>query len=113
MMAYKLMWVITEQLKSSRMFRSKSIMSWAEILFDAVCASLQLFDSDDKNMLIHRHLKNKDFDKITRVIRRLFEWNRWTSPQNSEIDRILADNKSVVKGWLKNKGLTTGYLRST
>jgi hypothetical protein len=34
----------------------------------------------------------------------------WTSPQNSEIDRILADNKSVVKKWLKDKKLTAGYL---
>jgi len=34
----------------------------------------------------------------------------WDSSNNSEIDRILADNKSAVKEWLKSKGLTTGYL---
>jgi len=99
-----------EQLKLSRMFRSKSIMSWAEILFDAVCASLKLYDSDEKIKLMHRILSEEDFKTISMVLRRLFSWSMWTSPQNSEIDRILADNKSVVKEWLKDKGLTTGYL---
>ncbi len=99
-----------EQLKLSRMFRSKSIMSWAEILYDAVCASLKLFDSDEKRLLMHRMLKDEDFELIRMVVRRLFDWNMWTSPQNTEIDRILADNKSIIKDWLKKKGLTTGYL---
>jgi len=98
------------QLKLSRMFRSKSIMSWSEILFDAVCASLKLFDSDDKLRLMHRQLSDKDFADIAFVVRRLVKWNIWDSPQNSDIDRILADNKSEVKSWLKAKGLTTGFL---
>jgi hypothetical protein len=29
---------------------------------------------------------------------------------NSDIDRILADNKSEVKKYFRDKGLTTGYL---
>lgn len=99
-----------EQLKLSRMFRSKSIMSWADILFDAVCASLHLYDSDEKLKLMHRNLSDDDFDTIRFVIRRLFDWSMWNTPQNSEIDRILADNKSVIKEWLRDKGLTTGYL---
>jgi hypothetical protein len=37
-------------------------------------------------------------------------WNRWAAPANDEIDRILADNKSAVKEWLRTHGLTTGYL---
>jgi len=98
------------QLKLSRIFRSKSIMSWADILFDAVCASLKIYDSDDKITLMHRHLSDKDFEEITFVVRRLYKWNMWDSPQNSDIDRIFADNKSEIKIWLKNKGLTTGYL---
>lgn len=98
------------QLKLARMFRSKSIMSWAEILFDAICATLKLYDSDDKLTLMHRHLSDKDFEEIRFVIRRLFQWNIWDSPQNSDIDRILADNKSEIKAWFKEKGLTTGFL---
>jgi hypothetical protein len=33
----------------------------------------------------------------------------WNAP-NSEIDRVLSDNKTSVKDWLKSNGLTTGYL---
>lgn len=98
------------QLKLTRMFRSKSIMSWSELLFDAVCARLKLYDSDDKIKLMHREISSTEFEEISFVVRRLIKWNMWDSPPNSEIDRILADNKSEVKNWLKEKGLTTGYL---
>lgn len=99
-----------EQLKLSRVFRSKSIISWAEILFDSICASLKLFDSDDKLTLMHRNLSVKNFEEIKFNIRRLVNWNVWDSPLNSDIDRILSDNKSEIKKWFKEKGLTTGYL---
>lgn len=99
-----------EQLKLIRMYRSKSIMAWSEILFDAVCASLHYFDSDEKAKLMHRHLTDEQFNTISKVIRRLYSWSMWDSPQNSDIDRIFADNKSEVKEWFKDKGLTTGYL---
>ena len=98
------------QLKLNRMFRSKSIMAWSELIHDAICAKLNLFDSDDKLTSMHRILSEDDFGNITFVIRRLVNWSLWDSPANSEIDRILADNKSVVKAFLREKGLTTGYL---
>jgi hypothetical protein len=44
------------------------------------------------------------------IVNRLFSWKRWGSPQNDEIDRILSDNKSEVKDWFKNHGLTARYL---
>lgn len=98
------------KLKLTRMYRSKSMMSWMEILFDAVSASLYFFDSDEKARLMYRNLTEDQFNKISQVVRRLYDWNMWDSPQNSEIDRVLADNKSEVKDWFKRKGLTTGYL---
>ena len=99
-----------EQLKLSRIFRSKSIMSWAEILFDSICATLKLYDSDDKLKLMHRSLTEENFNEIRFNFRRLVEWSIWDCPPNSDIDRILADNKNEIKKWLKDKGLTTGYL---
>jgi hypothetical protein len=33
----------------------------------------------------------------------------WADPGDG-IDRVLADNKSEVKDWLKKHDLTTGYL---
>ena len=99
-----------EQLKLSRIFRSKSIMSWAEILFDSICASLKLYDSDDKLTLMHRTLTEENFEQMKFNVRRLIKWNIWDSPVNSDIDRILADNKNEIKKWFKEKGLTTGYL---
>lgn len=99
-----------EQLKLSRIFRSKSIMSWSDILFDSICASLKLYDSDEQLTLMHRNLTEENFNEIRFNFRRLVKWNIWDSPVNSDIDRILADNKNEIKKWFKEKGLTTGYL---
>jgi hypothetical protein len=100
----------TNQNKLSRLFRSKSIISWSEILKDAISAKLEVFDADEKELLFYRNLSSEDFDKIKTIIRRLVSWSIWTSPQDSEIDRVLADNKKEIKKYMKDKGLTTGYL---
>jgi len=99
-----------EQLKLKRLIRSKSIMSWSEILKDAVSAKLDIFDADEKAILFYRSLNENDFEKIRVIIRRLINWSIWNSPNNSDIDRILADNKNEIKKFFRDKGLTTGYL---
>ena len=99
-----------EQLKLKRLIRSKSIMSWSEILKDAVSAKLDIFDADEKAILFYRKLSENDFEKIRVIIRRLINWSIWNSPTNSDIDRILADNKNEIKKFFREKGLTTGYL---
>lgn len=99
-----------EQIKLKRLIRSKSIMSWSEILKDAVAAKLDVFDADEKAMLFYRELSDDDFIKIRKIVRRLINWSVWKLPENSDIDRILADNKSEIKKFFREKGLTTGYL---
>jgi len=98
------------QLKLNRMFRSKSIMAWSEIFRDAICAKLNIHDSDQKVMPLYRNMTDAEFEQIQFVTRRLVGWKMWDSPSDSEIDRIFADNKSKVKQWFREKGLTTGYL---
>lgn len=98
------------QNKLNRMFRSKSIMAWAELFRDAVAAKLDIIDRDEKALLFYREISDEDFDKVRKVFRRLATWNMWDSPVNSDIDRVLADNKSEVKKYFRDKGLTTGYL---
>lgn len=98
------------QLKLNRMFRSKSIMSWSELLRDAICAKLNIHDSDQKVMPLYRNMTDAEFEQVHFITRRLVGWKMWNSPSDSEIDRILADNKSKVKDWFREKGLTTGYL---
>lgn len=100
----------TIQNKLIRMFRSKSIMSWSELLLDAIAAKLDILDSDIKAMIFYRELSGEQFEKIRKVVRRLVEWSVWTAPPESDIDRILSDNKSEVKDFMRNHGLTTGYL---
>jgi len=34
----------------------------------------------------------------------------WIAPPDSEIDRRLSDNESELRKWLKQQGLTAGYL---
>lgn len=98
------------QNKLNRMFRSKSIMAWSELLRDAVAAKLDITDQDEKTLIFYREISEDNFEKIRKVFRRLVGWSVWDTPVNSDIDRILADNKSEVKKFFRDKELTTGYL---
>lgn len=98
------------QRKLKRIFGSKSIMAWSEIVRDAVCAKLDLHDAEERDRPFYRDMSDEDLDKVKKIIGRLVNWKRWDSPGNDEIDGVLADNKSKVRDWLKTHGLTTGYL---
>jgi hypothetical protein len=93
-----------------RLFRSKSIMAWAELLGDAVCARLELFDGEDRERPFYRELSETEMGRVRHVVQRLVDWTGWLAPAGDEIDRVLSDNKSRVKEWLKARGLSTGYL---
>lgn len=99
----------TMQRKLTRMFRSKSIMAWSELLVDAVSATLRLVDSDDKARPFYRDLSKEQLDDVKRVVSRLVGWKFWADAAD-DIDRVLSDNKSTVKQWFKDHGLTPGYL---
>lgn len=99
----------TMQRKLTRMFRSKSIMAWSELLVDAVIAKLDLIDSDDKARPFYRELSKEQVERVKAVVSRLFGWKFWADA-NDEIDRVLSDNKSAVKQWFKDRLLTPGYL---
>jgi len=98
------------QRRLSRIFGSKSIMAWSEILRDAICAKLDLHDSDEAIRPFYRDLSEENVAKIKNVVERLMNWSVWQSPVGGEVDRVLSDNKSALKAWFKGKGLTTGYL---
>lgn len=99
----------TTQRKLERMFRSKSMMAWSELLRDAVLAKLNLTDADDRACPFYRQLDKTQLDGIKQTVARLFNWKFWSDP-GDEIDRVLADNKSAVKEWFRAHDLTTGYL---
>jgi len=98
------------QRRLTRLFRSKASMAWSEILKDAVCAKLDLLDREDRQRPLYRDLTDEQLERVKQVISRLVNWKWWGAPPGDEIDRILADNKSVVKEWLKKQGLRPGYL---
>ncbi len=100
----------TNQLRLNRIFSSKSFMAWCELMRDAVCAKLELYDADEKAKAFYRELSDVDFQKIHKIVERLLAWPLWLSPPNSEIDNYLAGNKSALKDWFRNKGLSAGYL---
>lgn len=99
-----------QQRALTRMLRSKSMMAWAELLRDAVCAKLDIHDSDEKARCFYRDLDDAQLKQVKQVVNRLISWKRWISPTGDEIDRVLSDNKSEVKQWFKAHGLTTGFL---
>lgn len=98
------------QLKLRRMFRTRFMKAWAELLKDSICAKLSLYDSDEKARPFYRELSEADLREISRVVERLFEWNMWISPEGSAIDQTRMDSDGTVKDWVRQNGLTTGYL---
>ncbi len=98
------------QRRLERLFRSKSIMAWSAIVRDAVNGKLELLDAEDRERPFYRTLSAEQLKQVRRVIEHLVNSKVWSAPPDDEIDRVLADNKSVVKEWLKSHGLSTGYL---
>jgi hypothetical protein len=98
------------QRRLERLFRSKSIMAWSGIVRDAVNGKLELQDAEDRERPFYRTLNADQMKLIRKVIERLVNSKVWSAPVDDDIDRVLADNKSVVKDWLKSHGLSTGYL---
>ncbi len=98
------------QHRLERLFRSKSIMAWSGIVRDAINGKLELQDAEDRERPFYRTLTPEQMKLVRRVFERLVSSKVWSAPPDDDIDRVLADNKSVVKEWLKSHGLSTGYL---
>ena len=98
------------QLQLSRLVRARFMKAWSELLRDSVCPKLNIHDEDEKSKVFYRELNDNEFASIRFCVTRLFEWKLWSSPIGSEIDTVRMDNEKMVKDWLRNKGLTTGYL---
>ena len=50
-----------EQNKLNRIFRSKSIMAWSEMLHDSICAKLAIYDTEDQERPFYRIMSDNDF----------------------------------------------------
>ncbi|MDE5464374.1 HNH endonuclease [Bradyrhizobium sp. CSS354] len=98
------------RLRLQRIFSSKSMMAWSELLWDAVCARLEITDTDERLRVFYRQLSTAEIERVRRVVLRLYDWSHWSTPKDDQIDRILSDKKTAVKDWFKAHGLTTGYL---
>lgn len=98
------------QLKLRRMSRTRFMKAWAELLKDSICAKLSLYDSDEKARPFYRELSKADLREIRLAVSRLFEWKLWSSPEGSDIDQTRTDSDGMVKDWVRQNGLTTGYL---
>ncbi len=98
------------QRRLTRMIRARFMKAWAEVLRDAICAKLELYDSDDKTKPLYRTLSEDQLKQIRECVARLVDWKMWDAPADSEIDRIRMDTDREVKDWIKQQGLTTGYL---
>jgi len=100
----------SEQIKLKRIFSSKSMMSWCELLKDSICGKLDINDEDERAKPFYRDISDSDFAKTKVILERLFQWQMWKVPNNSDIDTVIAGNKSSIKEWFRSKGLSTGFL---
>jgi hypothetical protein len=98
------------QNKLKRIYSSKSIMAWAELFKDAVCLRIEIQDSDEREKVFYREIDDQKFIKISEIFSRLYNWQMWSSPKDSEIDTVISSNKKTIKEWFKTKGLTVSYL---
>ena len=98
------------RIRLERIYGSKSVLAWSEIFKDAVCAKLDIIDEEERVRPFYRELSEAEWEKIKRMANRLLTWTQWSSPPNSEIDSQLSTNKTVLKAWFREKGLTPGYL---
>ena len=98
------------QNRLARIFRSKSMMAWSVLVRDSVLVILKIHDSDEREKLFYRELLDaSQIEEIEKVLQRLKEWPAWASME-SNIDHALGGNRSEIKDWMKERGLTTGYL---
>lgn len=93
-----------------RLFGSKSMMAWTELLKDAICARLEIFTEEERLQPFYRDLSDAEREKIKKILDRLVNHKVWKAPIDSEIDGVLAGNKGAVKEWLKRQGLDVSYL---
>lgn len=98
------------QLKLSRVIRARFMKAWAEFLKDVVCAQLNLYETDQRSMPFYRELSDHQLEQIRFSVNRLVDWKMWSSPSGADIDKVRLDNDGMVKQWLKDQGLTTGFL---
>lgn len=98
------------QLKLERFIRARFMKAWSELVKDAICVKLDIYDQDERSRPFYRDLSRKNVEDIQRIISRLLDWNRWSSSPDSEIDRIRSDTDREVKEWVRNNGLTVSYL---
>ena len=97
-------------LKLTRLVRARFMKAWAGLLKDVVCARLDLDDSDERSKPFYRQISNNQWEQIQSCVARVVDWKMWQSPVNDTIDQVRLDSDNMVKQWLKDKGLTTGFL---
>ena len=85
-------------------------MAWSTLLKDAVCGRLEIFTEEERAHPFYRDISPAEHEKIKTIISKLINFKIWKSPADSDVDRVLSDNKSAVKDWLKKQGLDVGYL---
>ena len=100
----------TTQLQLTRMFSSKSIQAWAEIVRDAIRGTLKLQDEEERAKIFYRNINEEKFADISEIVSRLVNHAIWKMQKKSDIDTVIAGSKYDVKTWFKKQGLTTGYL---
>ena len=98
------------RVRLERIFASKSMMAWVGILKDAVCAKLEIRDSDERARPFYREQSDEQRKQVSDIVGRLTQWKEWDAPINSGIDRFLADNRTALRQWFKDHGLDAGYL---
>lgn len=99
-----------DRVRLQRLFGSKSMMAGSELLWKAICARLDLHDTDEQLRVFYRPLSSDQLARVRKTVQRLYDWQRWNAPKGDAIDNVLSDKKTAVMEWFRGHGLSTGYL---
>lgn len=95
--------------RTARIFSAGALRAWVPFLRDAVAASLQLFDAQDRNRIFYRRLSQDDFERIKRLIARMFSHKVWADPSPT-LNDLRYDNADRAKDMLRDFGLTPNWI---
>ena len=99
-----------DQRALQRLIRARFMKAWSVVLKDAICAKLNINDADERARPFYRSFDRNSGEEIERMVHRLIGWKMWSAPPNTDIDTVRMDNDQQVRDFLRNRGLTTGYL---
>jgi len=96
--------------KAQRIYLSGAFRAWARLLRDVIAVQLRLFTDEEKAQLLFRSIEEEDWERIRRMIQKLFSHKLWLDPNPDIVDSLRIAGLDPPQRCFKEHGLTVGWL---